>query len=545
MIIATSSLALGASVVAVITSVLFVTTMLRYRNDPTTRPLIGVAVTLLIGSLLHLGLVDFAPIRAALGVQGQPTESLGGLWVLVAFDLTAVVSGFWFLFALQYTGRGRQTAPFTIATVAILLLLVLVPNIVFSVFGSSVGIPISVVNSLLGIAIVFAEGLALIGIFLVLAATFRHRAFPAGQTALLISAVGVILVLPFVAITLQLPVAMPLSVATAGLLFTTAVRRYRIFETLPVASVVGRERVIDEMSEGVVMTDADGSIRALNPTAESLLGVDQSAVVGESLDELHPSLPQVAVITGSEPTDVHTNSGQIVAVTADNVTDDRGRRVGHLLVCRDVTDRRRREHRLGVLTQLLADATQEELAAVADIADDIVAGDRSPQSGGDRIHRTATDIATLVARVRDLESAVADRYQAASVSTDVTEIISNLQTDADVAVTATDTPLLVTGESELLRATLEVLVMTAATEQDNPKVQIEHDSESVSIIIVPFTSGAETSIVDFSLQIARLAAENTDWFIRLVDEGQRPRLTLSLPRVEDDSQAIQSGRKQV
>jgi PAS domain S-box-containing protein len=545
MIVATSPIALGASVVAVITSVLFLTTMLRYRNDPTTRPLIGIAVTLLLGALLHLGIVDLAPVRAALGVQGQPTESLGGFWVLVAFDLTAVVSGLWFLFALQYTGRGRQTSPFTVATVAILFLLVLAPNIVFSVFGSSVGIPISIVNSLLGIAIVLGEGVALIGIFLVLSATFRHRAFPAGQTALLTSAIGIILVLPFAAITLQLPVATPLSVVTAGLLFTTAVRRYRIFETLPVASVVGRERVIDEMSEGVVMTDADGSVRALNPAAESLLGMDQTVVVGEPLDDVLPSLPQIAVMTGSEPTDVHTDSGRIVAVTADDVTDDRGRRVGHLLVCRDVTDRRQRGHRLGVLTQLLAGATQEELDAVADIADDIVAGDRSPQSGADRIHSTATDIATLVARVRDLESAVADRYQAASVSADVTEIVSNLQTDADVTVTATDTPLFVTGEPELLRATLEALVTAAATEQDKPKVQIEDDSESVSIDIVPFTSGAETSIADFSLQIARLAAENTDWCIRLVDEGQRSGLTLSLPRAEFESQAMQSGRKQV
>jgi len=543
--IATSPVALAASVVAVATSLVFVGTMLRYRNDPTTRPLIGVAITLLVGALLHLGIVDLVPVREAVGIQVEPTALIGGVWILIAFDLPAVVSGLWFLFALQYTGRDRETSPITFAAVAILLVLLVGPNIVLAVLSAGITVPTTVFNALLGMTIVLSEALALIGVFLVLATTFRHRAFPAGQAALLTGAVGALLVLPFVATTLQVPAATPLSVATSGLLFTMAVHRYRVFETLPVASVVGREQVIDEMSDGVVMVGTDGRVRALNPEAESLLDVNQSAVSGRPLDNVVPALPQPAVIAESGPMDVDADSGRIVAVTGDEVTDDRGRRVGHLLVCRDVTARRRREHRLGVLTQLLAGATQQELTDVADIAGGVAAGDCSPERGGGRIHDTATEVATLVARVRDIETALADQNERASVCTDVTDVLSALRapTDGDVSVPSTDTPLLVTGEPEVLQATLETLVTTAGTANERPTLGVEERSESVDINIAPFAPGAESSIADFSLQIARLAVDETEWSVQLREHSTRPELTISLPRAHGSVQRPGSGRE--
>lgn len=540
-ITATSSVAFAASVVAVVTSAVFVATILRYRNNPTTRPVIGVAVTLFVGAFLHLAVVDLVPVREALGIQWGPTDLIGGFWILLAFDLPAVVSGFWFLFALQYTGRDRKTSPIAYVAVGTLLVLLVAPTLALAVLGSVTSIPTSSLNALLGVTLILSESLALIGVFLVIATTIRYKAFPAEQTALLTAAVTPILVLPFVATTLRYPVATPIAVTSSGVLFTAAVHRYRIFETLPVASVVSRDRVIDEMSEGVVTIDDTNRIQDLNPTAETLLGVERSAAVRTPVDDTIPEFPSVEVMTESDQVDVHLESGRVLAVTADTVTDHRDRELGYLLVLRDVTEKRQQEHRLGVLTQLLAGAIQDEMGDVTEIVDEIAADDLPTEEGADHIHETATDIATLVSRVRALERALADQSGGEPMTADATDVLSTLRasTDLDMTTPSSDIPLPIAGNPELLTATLQTLATNARRGNKTPELAVDTRYDSVTVKIAPFDPNRQDSLGACSLEIGRLVAEHTDWCIRLADEEEIPAVVVSLPTVSEGSTKFQ------
>ena len=434
---ASASLAVGA--VALLASVVFLGVMARHREEPTARPLLALAVALVVGAGAHLVLVEFAPVRSLFGSGVWSTGFADGLWLLLAYDLGAVVALTWFLFALGYTGRGGFETPVATGAVGALLLALVGANAGFAGLAGPLGVGARPLNVAVGVVLVLATALALIGAFLVLTVAARHRVFPAGQTAAVLGGVGVVLAGPFAATTADAPATTPLGITAASVCFSVAVVRYRLFETLPVATVVGRDRVGDEIAEGVLVVDAERRLRDLNPAAETLFDIEPTAAVGDSLERVAPGLPDPETLVDGDPVDVRVGSGdessRVASVAADPVTDAQGRRVGYLLVCRDVTARRARAQRLGVLTQLVAGVTRDRMRAVADAADEAVAaesspdespgegpsGDRSPgeepptvESAADRAWETSTRLAALVARVRDVDRALADRGDAST-----------------------------------------------------------------------------------------------------------------------------------
>lgn len=533
----TPSLLASAAAIATSTGVLAV--LVRHRGNPTTRPLTVLAIALQVGAVVHLAVVELAPVRAALGIHAAPTDSLLGIWILVAFDLAAVVGGLWFLFALQYTGRGERTTPVANAVVAALLVALLGASAALTAFSPALGVSTDALNLVLGITLILAEAVALIGVFLVFAATLRTKAVPAGQTALLALAVGAVLVLPFVAVTFQAPVATPVSITAASVLLTGALFRYRVFDTLPAATVVGRDRVVDEMTEAVLVVDADDRIRDLNPVAETLLGVDRSAV-GQLLDDAVPDLARSDAANVDEPFDVRLDAG-VAAVTTDSVTDAEGRSLGRLFVCRDVTAQRERENRLAVLTQLAAGGTQRQLAGVAETADEVVRGERSPSAAGTEIRATATTVATLVARVRDVERALAESASDDQQVVDAGAVVWELDAPGGLAVSTRvegdANP--VEASASLLTATLEILLAAVATDADAATVRVVRADECVAFRVAPWADGAERSVAAHARQVAQLAADHADWTVRDSPNVDGTGITVRVPAA--DSPAAPGG----
>jgi len=518
------------SVVAIATSAAFVATLFQHRTRPATRPVLGIAVTLFVGAVLHLTLADLAPVRGLLGIEWSPRTVIGGFWILVAFDLSAVVSGFWFLFALQYTGRDRRTSMMAHTVIGVLLVLLITPTFGLAVLTSVTGVPPSSLNAILGITLVLSESIAIIGVFLVLAETSGHKAFPPGQTALLTTAMGSMLVLPFAATTLQDPATTPVAVVVTSVVFTVAVRRYRIFGTLPVASVVSRDHVIEEMSEGVVMVDDDGRIQDLNPEAETLLGVERAGAVGSGVGEVLPSLPGVGTVVEEDKVEVVSKSGRQIAVVADVISDDRGWDLGHLLICHDVTTKRQQERRIGVLTQLLAGTIQDEMDGLARRADGIATGER-PHDDADHVHTRATEIAALVARVRDVERALAGHHDLEAGEIDVGDVVATLRTGTAVTVTGEPVPSeeTVMGDSELLTATLKTLATGVGRGTEPPELSVATRPDAIAFEVNPGEGGGDRGLADRSLEIARLAVEHTNWSLDGGESTTRSTMSLTLP----------------
>ena len=153
-----------------------------------------------------------------LGRRYRPIESAGvyvpgGRHPLVATPamtiVPAVVAGCWFLFALQYTGRDRRTAPVAWGAVGVLLALLVGATGTLALVGPGAPVPASTLNALLGFTVVLSTSLALLGLLLVADATAGTPAVPAGQSALLGAGVGVALALPFAATAARRPVVTP------------------------------------------------------------------------------------------------------------------------------------------------------------------------------------------------------------------------------------------------------------------------------------------------------------------------------------------------
>ncbi|WP_336037329.1 histidine kinase N-terminal 7TM domain-containing protein [Halobacterium yunchengense] len=536
MIAATSSGHLAVTLFAVLASAAFARTALSHRENPTVLPVVGFATALLIGAVVHLAVVDLTPVRTALGVQYSPTATVGGYWLLVAFDVTAVAASCWFLFALQYTGSVDATSRGPLTAVGVLLAALGASNAALVSSGPTAGLHAADFNAVLGRATFLAAALALIGVFLLLETTARHKAFPTGQTALLVAAVTAVSTLPFTATTLRDPVVTPASVLAASVLSTAAVTRYRVFERLPAATVVGRDRIVDEMTEGVVVVDVDGRVRDLNPEAERLFDVDRATAVDRPLSATAPSLPAPDAVTAADRHTVDLDTGAVVTVAASNVTDPTGRTLGHLLVCRDVTDRTRRENRLAVLTQLVAGATREQMQAVIDATDAVDDGTRDPASAGADIHATATDAATLVARVRDVERALAGNTADHAETADLHDLLADL--DAVNDSSATNTPLPSPVDPAVLSATLDTLAVGIDTADARVTVRKHATRDHALVELAPFDATTDQSVAHQALRIAELAADHADWTIRPTD-GDTVTLRLPLapetPRTEEET----------
>lgn len=162
-----------------------------------------------------------------------------------------------------------------------------------------------------------------------------------------------------------------ISFAAASIAFALGISRHDLFRLSPVA----RELVVDKMTDPMLVVDATQRIADLNPAAQRLLWVEGSRrpiQVGGYLSELsRPWLDLVERVksgeTGESGPDleveedgaIHTFDVRIIPIQdVDEVVS------GHLIVLRDITDRKQAETMLRNYTREL-EARNKELDAFA------------------------------------------------------------------------------------------------------------------------------------------------------------------------------------
>jgi hypothetical protein len=280
----------------------------------------------------------------------------------------------------------------------------------------------------------------------------------------------------------------------ASALFILAVRRYPTFEAPPVARIAGRDRLIEELADPFVVVDLDGRVRDLNPAGERYFDTVREAAVDEPLAALLPTaLDPAAVAAGEGPEQIQTPEGARLAVTANRITDARDRSFGHLLVFRDVTDRQRRERRLGVLNQLLTGAVSERMQAVGEAAAAVAeageAADPPPSAVGREIRTETAGLLELVAWTRDIERTLAEAGDGTvAVGPVVREVAERVATDegVDLAVTVEDGRSGAALDAAVLETVLEILLADA----------VERGSDAVSVEVVMTDGEPEVHLVD-------------------------------------------------
>lgn len=516
-------------------------TMWPDRDRTAARRLAGVAVVVCLGSIGHLLVVDLSGVDAVQGITGRESDSL--LWVVLGSTASVVAAGFWSLFAFRYAGRGRGVDRLATAGVALLS----VACLIVAVRAVRDGPSVELVNAL-AVGYLLVGFLATVGIFLLVWASVGANAFPVREPLLLSGGIIVLLLGVHIAQVFDRPVLYPAALLLASLSFSIPVWRDQLFETLPAARVAGRDRVVDEMDDGVLVADRTGILRDLNPAAASLFDVSRDDVLGQPLSTLFDSgVDPEAAIDSRDPVLLETD-GTVVEVSGTTVTDQRDRYFGTLLVCTDVTERWIREEQLTILTRFVADVAHEHMADVATDVDTFK-NDTKPDATeksatAQRVWERTTNLTTLVAHARDIERAIAPDGDGLLSAEDLRPIIREVteqvavEQSIELTVETSSSPFPAPMSAGPFEAVLSILLedaceravdtVTLETTVGPPTIRIRSDD--------PMPKQDAATDEEMSLSVTRLVIEQAGGSLSVTRDAGEREVTLRFPDPASDNE---------
>lgn len=259
-----------------------------------------------------------------------------------------------------------------------------------------------------------------------------------------------------------------------------------MFEFHPATRRAGERAAIDDLGSPVVILDERGRVVTLNAAAESVLDVSKAAVLTDPIDDyLEESIDPEA---GDQRIAIRTDgTRRVFSVTPTPLTDGRGDLVGHTLVWQDVTETIRREQRLEVLNRVLRHNLRNDLGVVSGFVD--FARENIDYEEVEGMLRRAADTADeLVAHseaAREIEHVLGEKPD--PVPVDVRAVVSDVVEEAREAVPAATVDLegpslTVTADRTTLRAVCRALVDNAVRHTGpDPNVTVSVDPDDVAI----------------------------------------------------------------
>ncbi len=420
-----------AGFLAVVSTSVTAALVARRRSAPTATPLLGVCLLLTAMAVSSVAVGVPSPVRTA-AVDTTGAVFPDDLRTALTLGLALPANGLWLLFAVRHTGRGSRPRRIVTSLVVIAVgLCYVVPA--YILFGPETvvdGPAVAAVASALASGLFFVSALATLGSLFVLEATLRRNAVPLGEGLTLVAGASLFVYAPIVAYNLDRPVAVPVLLVGASLLLGGAVERYPVFEVLPAARIAARDTLIEETEDAILLADRVGRVVELNPAATSLFDTPQTGADRPPLDVVVSGLPSLATLAAADEPHRFSTDNKHFEVDTSAVTDEFERPVGYLLVCRNVTERERRERRLRLLTRFLASTVGDRTATVASQATRLTeAGDSAdvsrstvdPAALAAEMRRTTGSLQRLVAATRRVERALSTR------STDPSDVLTVLR----------------------------------------------------------------------------------------------------------------------
>ncbi len=320
-------------------------------------------------ALLELAVAEWA--FAAAFEAAATTVSLKVLWSEIEYPGIASAPLFFFLFAMAYGQRARYLTRRNIA------LLSIVPVLVVGIVATNnwhhrywTGVTINADTSiaiyshgpLFWVFVGYSYSLLSIGVISLYLAILRFPRFYRSQIgALLVGSVLPILGnLLYVSGLNPIPGLdwTPIAFVLTGLVLSWGMFRFRILDLIPVA----RNLLVDTMSDGILVIDAQGRIVDLNPATQSIIGLFTNQAIGQSASgvlahwkELIPTF-QVGTETQVEVRVGEEEAAHCYDVRLSPLRDRHGQLTGQLVVLRDITIRRRLEEERAALIHELQDA---------------------------------------------------------------------------------------------------------------------------------------------------------------------------------------------
>ena len=273
-------------------------------------------------------------------------------WLYVTYGGVVVAPPALMLFAMQLSGIDQWLKPPFLLTLCMASLLVLIALFtdpwhgLFFAGKQTEGIGMILHGGPVFWAHIFYSYLLILIAFIVLVRRFRQTAgIYKKQIAVVLIGVGIPWLNSFVFVLGFSPFPnadnTPLSFSIAGLAFTWALLRYNLLDILPIA----RHVLIEKMSDGVIVVDAQNRLVDINPAAEQLLGLSNKSRIGEAVENVFSTWPdnldivqafydvretQAVVPIGKPPR-------SYVDLKISPLYDGHQRFLGRLVVWRDIT----------------------------------------------------------------------------------------------------------------------------------------------------------------------------------------------------------------
>jgi len=308
-----------------------------------------------------------------------------------------------------------------------------------------------------------------------------------------------------------------------GVAVAVGLFRKDLLAVAPATRKLGRETVVTDMDDEVIILDDADQVVDLNPAAERLLGTTTDEAVGEPLDSVHPSLGGAVADRATGQTELELEIDRMGGIRyydarVSTLGGTYGAASGRVVSLRDVTDRRQREQRLDVLNRLLRHNLRNEMNVVGGnvelLAEELDVADPAIRQRLDYIEET---IETMVERgekigrlSRDLDDDGAERVPLAPTVQDAVSRVRERDPGATVTVDVPDGLVVAGGRS--LELAVRELVENA----------IEHTDGDAVVDVSATETGRDTG-----------AAPDGG-----TDTGSRPREGYVELRVADDGPGI-------
>jgi PAS domain S-box-containing protein len=283
----------------------------------------------------------------------------------------------------------------------------------------------------------------------------------------------------------------PFLFVLTGVLWALALYQFDLLDRTPLA----RQRIIDEMGDGLVVLDADREIVNANAVARRALTPDPE--VGRSITELTAeetaSVEATRDALDGQTITARVNGQQrVYDVDWSSLTDGQGTTVGHMIALRDVTERNEYQQRLEVAQRVLRHNLRNKMTVVRVCADELSETATTDQAeAATRISETAEDLIELSEKTHAMVQ-MGPSTASTRVSIDVQARLASIVaefTDAHPEVTieyaVADSVELRLPDRKFLRIPVENLVENAIqhNDTDDPwvRVGVESTGEQVRI----------------------------------------------------------------
>ncbi len=144
--------------------------------------------------------------------------------------------------------------------------------------------------------------------------------------------------------------------------YFVALFHFRMFEVVPVA----RNRVIEQMRDGMLVLDAQTRIADLNGAAQELLGVARSEVIGQEITQVlggYPNLVELVLGPATTQDDVWLSDARCYRIHISPLANRRGFELGKLILFYDTSEEKRTQKQLQDHQRKLASLEEREWLA--------------------------------------------------------------------------------------------------------------------------------------------------------------------------------------